>query len=158
MKNIGELFDLSRRGGSQRILPDDGVMMSVTTSARHGDKAIAIGIGQLVMKACRWVIGDRITIDMDCAKSELTLRRIMPSDKSVVSWSLATRSGNKNSPKGVSVAATIKFRSTPVMIQALGLEDITAPYVPEVVITGAHGVTFAMRKPWTVWNKVGGTR
>lgn len=153
MQNIGEVFGLGRRGG-QRLLSDDGIMMSVTNSGEKRQRALSIAIGRGVMDACRWVIGDRVTIDIDCAKSELTIRRVIPSDKSVVSWALCMRAGGKNAPKGVLAAATVKLQSTPLMLNAFGMEDATGPYIPDVVITGSHGVTFAMRKQWTVKNHI----
>jgi len=162
MQNIGDVFKLRANMGGRgghRLLPPDGIMMSVCKPGK-GDRqpALSIAVGKEVMSACRWVIGDRVTIDMECSKSELTLRRVLPSDRSVVSWSLTMRAGGKNAPKGVTEAATVKLQSTPLMISAFGMEDATAPYVPEVVVTGAQGVTFSMRKPWTVRGHVGGTK
>ena len=156
MKNIGEMFELGCRGGGKKKLPNDGVLVSVTGKDPER-KSLSIAVGIDVMKACRWVIGDRATIDLDCAKSELTLRRVIPSDKSVVSWALAARAGGKSSliPQGTTGAATIKLQSTPLMLKALGMDDATEAYVPEIVVTGAHGVTFPMRKQWTVIHRGG---
>jgi hypothetical protein len=154
MQNIGDVFGLGHRGGPARKLPTDGIMMSVG-KAGSGRQALSIGVGVDLMKACRWVTGDRVTIDMDCAKSELTLRRVLPTDKSVVSWALCSRGGTAGEPKGVMVSATVKLQSTPLMLKALGLDDITESYVPDVTITSERGVTFAMRKQWTVINRGG---
>lgn len=154
MQNIGDMFGLGHRGGSAKKLPKDGVMLTVTGKDPN-KKSLSIAVGLDVMKACRWVIGDRATIDMDCAKSELTLRRVLPADKSVVSWALTTRAGGKGALKGVMCAATIKLQSSPLMLKALGMDDATAAYVPDMVVTGEHGVTFSMRKQWTVIHRGG---
>jgi len=153
MKNIGEMFELGHGRGNNAILPPDGVMMA-NQSAGNGRRAITIAISKGVMDACRYVTGDRATVDMDCVKSEITVRRVLPTDKTVISWMLSARSGNKNSPKGQRAAATMKITATPIMMQAFGMEDAKTPYIPSPVITGPEGITFPMRKPWTVVSQV----
>jgi hypothetical protein len=149
MKNIGEMFGLTNRGDSHRLTPHDGIMLSVQGAG--GDRrALSISIGVKLMEACRWVTGDRITIDFDAAKSEATLRRVLPTDKRVVSWGLSNRSGEKGAEKGQIAAATVKISSTPLMLKAFGMDDCEGAYVPSPILTGPHGVTFPLRKQWTV--------
>jgi len=89
---------------------------------------------------------------LDCERSEITLRRVPESVSDVVSWKLTTRNGGK-SQDGLIAAATLKLTATPIMLQAFGMDDAEAPYVPEDVVSGDNGTTFAMRKKWTVHNR-----
>ena len=148
MKNIGELFDFSGQGG-HRILPPDGVVVC-NQSAGSGRRALSIAIGKELMAMCRWVTGDRVTLDLDAVKSELTIRRVATTDKQVVSWMLSNRAGAKGAAKGITGATTLKITATPMMLSAFGMEDENTPYIPTPVITGASGITFALKKPWTV--------
>jgi hypothetical protein len=149
VKNIGELFDLRGRNSHGRtgILPTDGVMMTVG-SAGKGRKCLAIGIGAGLMKVVRWVTGDRVTVDLDPAESTLTLRRVVPTN-GTVSWKLSNRNGGKCFD-GKVASATLKITATPMMLTAFGLDDATDRYIPNEVITSETGITFPMRKPWTV--------
>jgi len=154
VKNIGDLFQVSHRGGHKgtgAILPPCGVMLTVGKGSR-GRKTLVFGLGEKLMQQQRWVTGDRLTIDLDCERSEITLRRVPESVSDVVSWKLTTRNGGK-SQDGLIAAATLKLTATPIMLQAFGMDDAEAPYVPEDVVSGDNGTTFAMRKKWTVHNR-----
>jgi hypothetical protein len=128
-------------------------MMSIH-NAGEDRKSLAVSLGDKLMETCRWVTGDRVTIDFDAAKSEATIRRVLPTDKRVVSWALSSRSAEKGAEKGKSVAATLKISTTPLMLKAFGMDDCDGSYVPSPILTGSHGVTFPLRKQWTVSSRV----
>lgn len=142
MPNIAELFKVGRVGGNSRT-PFNGVVMNVH---RNGSLAFFIGAG--LLQDSRWMGGDAVTIDMDCARSELTIRRIPPTDKTTVRWRLST--GRRKD--GLQTSARFTLKTTPLMLKALGMEDADEPYAPETVITEERGITFPMRKQWTVHN------
>ena len=151
MKNIGELFDLGHNHG-KRILPRDGIMMCNQSSGRDR-RALVIAIGKDLMESCRWVTGDRCTIDLDPVKSEMTLRRVDTTDKQVVSWMMSSRSGEKGAKKGRTEPVTVKITATPIMLSAFGMDDADTPYIPSPVITGPAGITFPLKKAWMVVNR-----
>jgi hypothetical protein len=146
-KNIGELFNLRKYLGTGGLLPRDGIMMSVGSAGRDR-KCLMIGIGEGLMKAARWVTGDRVTLDLDAAESTLTLRRVVPGTDTV-SWKLSNRNGG-DCVDGKIASSTLKLTATPLMLSAFGIDDATEPYIPKEITTSEKGITFPLRKQWAV--------
>jgi len=151
MINIGSMFKLRNSGGGKKQCPDNGLMLSVH-SGGEGRKALCISIGIDLMKSARFTAGERVTLDFDCPKSEVTIRKTTPSEK-CVSWALSASGVTADKAKGQTLACVIKFQTTPQMLVAFGMEDATAPYIAPIALAGQHGITFPLRKQWnTVMN------
>jgi hypothetical protein len=151
MKTFEELFGRMRQGchtGGKKCL-DDEIRVSVTTEQKNntGRKSLAFTIGEELMQSMRWVTGDKVTIRMECSKSEATIVRVPESSKEM-KWTLT---GPKRRDKKYGECCRCRFsvNASPVMLQAFGMDDADS-YVPDETRTSTEGITFPLRKQWTV--------
>jgi len=142
MINIKELLGESRGRGSHRCVHADRITVSLA-KAGGNRTSLAIGVSEETMKKVRWVIGDRVTMDLDIEEHIVTIRRVV-STSDEASWKLSNRNGGKKAD-GVVASATLKISVTPVVIKALNLEDYTAPRIIREYVISENGVTFSMK-------------
>lgn len=151
MKTFGDLFG-DRGSGRGKVCAENQVRLGIhTETKRGGRKSMAIIIGREVMRDLRWVIGDKVTIRMDCARSEMLIVRV-PESSSEVRWTLTWGDNSNGRLNGSVHRAHFSLNVTPVMLQAFGMDD-TNEYIPSIHTTGEEGLRIPLRKPWTVVNR-----
>lgn len=156
--NIEALIERKRgcgRGGCIKKSNEDQVRVSLTRETKRSQKvSVVFVIGLNLMTQMRWMIGDRVTIDFDCADSSLLIRRVS-SDSKETSWMLTPRcekgKGTSEAMKGNIMRSCFALTSTPKLLKAFGMDD-RDEYIPDKTQTSSAGLKFRLPKQWTVLN------
>jgi hypothetical protein len=153
MKNIKDMFEkVNFRHGRGTNCEENQVAMTVSKAKKDHRISIGITIGRDIMAAMRWVVGDRITIDFDCEHSKILLRRVPNKSSDVASWALSPSAAKAKSKAGSGCIRTqLRLTATPVMLKAFGVEDLEGVYIPTDTTTSESGISFSLRKQWTVY-------
>jgi len=148
--NIREILGKSchARGGG-KLSTESQLRLSVSTK-EQGRKSLTICIGSDLMKQQRFMIGDRVTLDIDPIKSEATIRRSV-ADTNELSWKLTPRRGGRKDYRGQMVRAHFSVTMDDKALACFGMRDAIA-YIPEIVLTGPQGMTFALKERWNMVN------
>ena len=156
--NISELIDrtISNRGTHTKCGANQ-VRMCMRLGGKRPQQVtrtkdvLAFTIGEGLMQQQRWVCGDRVTLDLDCSTSTLTIRRVPNSAQSTMSWCLSAAGDRKLADKGRIVRTAFSICSTPKMLHAFGM-DKHSEYIPKEVISDANGLSFVLPEKWTTQN------
>jgi len=149
MKNISDIIDVNKRGNNGSIKCDnDHIAMTIHTQ-KDSTKTICVVVGRNIMKSMRWVSGDRVTVDFDCERSRILIRRVLASDKDVASWMLSARNGTHGKRRhGQTCRTCFSLAASEMTLKAFGVEDLDDAYVPNLVTITTDGVLVPLRKPW----------
>jgi len=159
--NIGELITRKSRGRAQS--QGSGVSIGVIKNGHQKTPntpayCVSFGIMADVMRQMRFVVGDRVTLDIDPINSTATIRRVIAGDKTV-SWKLSSRKGgvkgDSKKHEGSCQPSTFKFSSDDTILSALGMKELVGERsFYTAYTTSDKGIEFPLPKQYKVVSRV----